>query len=122
MTLLIIGIMSVMTLFPQGYLLGTKSDSIGRAAVLLREELETQEISIMNPCNTVTAGTTSKNVYSSGEGSAQTGDVSYTVQTTITSVGTNVWRVNVNVAGAGGTPNIRESIIVTRQLYFIQGC
>ena len=122
MMLLIIGIMSVMTLFHQGYLLGTKSDSIGRAAVLLREELETQEARIMNPCNTVTAGTSSKNVYSSGQGSAQTGDIRYTVQTTITSVGTNVWRVNVSVAGAGGAPNIRESIIVTRQLYFIQGC
>lgn len=122
MTILIIGILSVMTLFPQGYILGGKSDSLGRAAALLREELETQEVRIMNSCNPVTLGTSSKNIYSSGQGSGTTGDVRYTVQTTIALAGTNVWRVNVRVAGQSGSPNITESLIITRQSYFKQGC
>lgn len=122
MTLLIIGILSLMTLFPQGYMLGTKSDKFGRAAVLLREEFETRELQIMNSCNPVDLGTTEKVVYSSGEGGAQTGDISYTVRTTISAFGANAWRVNVTVTGQGGSPNITESLIVTRQLYYKQGC
>lgn len=121
MTLLIIGIFSVMTLFPQGYILGTRSDVMGRAAALLREELETQELRIMNSCNNVTTGTSSKQVYSSGESSGQTGDVRYTVQTTITA-GTNIWTVNVRVIGPDNKPNITESLFITRQLYYKHGC
>lgn len=122
MALLIIGIFSVMTLFPQGYILGGKSDTLSRAATLLREELETQELRIMNSCNPVTPGTTVTNVYTSGQGIGETGDISYTVQTTIDPVGNNIWRVNVRVTGQGGKPNITESLIITRQLYFAHGC
>ncbi|MCX8030339.1 MAG: hypothetical protein N3A59_02005 [Thermodesulfovibrionales bacterium] len=111
-----------MSLFPQGYILGSKSDLIARAATLLREELEMQELQIMNSCNNINTSTNSRSVYLSGQGTAQTGDISFIVQTNITNIGVNIWRVNVRVIGPNNYPNITESLVVTRQLYYRHGC
>lgn len=128
--LTMIGVLSVVSLQPSGYILATRSDQLGKAAAILREELETQEAWIMNSCNTVATGTSTKTVYSSGPSSAGTGDAPYSVQTTITditSTGTNIWRVNVRVTnvrvtGPGTNTVINESLVVTRQDYHRQGC
>lgn len=118
-----IGIMALMSLFPQGYILGTRSDQLGRAAAILREELETQELRIMNPCTTpIPIGTTTKSVRTSGHASSEPGDATFTVQTTISSAGANIWRVNIRVTGTDNKPSITESLIVTRQEYFRHGC
>jgi hypothetical protein len=76
----------------------------------------------MNACNSVTAGTTSRTVFASGQGAAQQGDLRFTVQTTITSIGTDVWRVTAVVTWPGNNTGIRDSLVVTRQEYFKQGC
>lgn len=114
--LTMIGIMALISMQPQGWLLAGRSDYLGRAAGLLHEELETKEALIMNPCNTVTEGTFSKTLFVGGTGGA--GDVRYTVQTTVTTIGTNVWRLAIRVTWTGNAVGIRESIIVTRQEYF----
>lgn len=118
--LLTIGLLAVISLQPAGYILSARSDQLGRAAAILREELETQEARIMNSCNAVATGTTTEPVvYSSGSSSPETGDVPYSVVTNITSTGTNIWRVRVTVTGTNST--ITESLIVTRQEYHRQG-
>lgn len=116
--LTMIGVMALLSMQPQGWLLSGKSDYLGRAAEILHEELETKEALIMNPCNTVTEGTFNKNVFISGTGGAGAGDVTYTVQTTVSSIGVNVWRLTIRVTWPGNNAGIRESIIVTRQEYF----
>jgi Tfp pilus assembly protein PilV len=120
--LTMIGVMALITMLPQGWLFAGRSDVLGRAAEILHEEFETNEVFIMNACNPVTAGTTSRTVFASGQGAAQQGDLRFTVQTTITSIGTNVWRVTAVVTWPGNNTGIRDSLVVTRQEYFKQGC
>ena len=121
--LTMIGVMALISMQQQGWLLSARSDYLGRAAGVLHEELETIESLIMNPCNVVTAGP-ARNIRVSGMGAAQSGDVTFTVTPTITSIGTNVWRVTVRVTWTGNNTGIRESIIVTRQepFRFPSGC
>jgi hypothetical protein len=69
----------------------------------------------MNPGNTVSTGTASATVYPSGKTTKQQGDVAYTVATTISSLGSNAWRVDVRVTWPGNTRGIAESLTVTRQ-------
>lgn len=116
--LTMIGVIALLSMQPQGWLLSGKSDYLGRAAEILHKELETKEALIMNPCNTVTEGTFNKNVFSSGTGGAGRGDAPYTVQTTVTSIGVNVWRLTIRVTWPGNNTGIRESIVITRQEYF----
>jgi len=69
----------------------------------------------MNPCNTVTAGTTGPTaIFASRQTTAQPGDAQFNVTTTITNIGTNVWRISVRVAWAGHA-GISESLVVTQQ-------
>jgi len=114
--LTMIGVMALISMQPQGWLLAGRSDYIGRAAELLHEELETKEALIMNPCNTVSEGTFNKNISVGGTGGA--GDVTFSVQTTVTSIGANTWRLTIRVTWAGNITGIRESVVVTRQEYF----
>ncbi len=77
----------------------------------------------MNPCNTVSLGTVTQVVNASGQGTAQSGDISFTVQTTTASLGTNVWQVTVRVSWPPlNATGITESIVVTRQEAFRFGC
>ncbi|MFB3925266.1 MAG: hypothetical protein ACE14T_04365 [Syntrophales bacterium] len=110
-----IGVIALLSLQPQAWEMSGKTDYLGRAAGILNSELERVELSIMNPNNSVTAGTTSRTVLTSGGSSALTGDASYTVQTTIASAGTNVWRVTVVVTWPANSTGVSGSLLVTRQ-------
>lgn len=124
MFLLTVAIMAILSLQPSAWQTAGRSDFMGRAAEILYKELETNESYIMNPCNPVTVGTTSRTVYPSGLTAAATGDVAYTVSTTIASVGTNVWTVEAGVSWAGHAAPITARITVTRQdrFRFPAGC
>lgn len=121
--LTMIGVMALISMQPQGWLLSGRSDYLGRAAGVLHEELETIESLMMNPCNAVNAGP-ARNVFVSGMRSLQFGDATYTVTPSITSIGTNVWMVTVIVTWPGNNIGIRESLVVTRQepFRFPSGC
>jgi Tfp pilus assembly protein PilV len=118
-----IGLIGLMSMQPSSWRASTRADYLGRAAMMLGRELTSQELSIMNPCNTVSLGTVTRVVNASGEGTAQSGDVSFTVQTTTASIGTNVWQVTVRVSWPPlNATGITESTIVTRQENFRFGC
>jgi len=120
--LTMIGVLALLSMQTQGWLLSARSDYLGRAAQILHEEFETNEVFIMNQCNPVAAGTNNRTVFASGQGAAQRGDARFAVQTTITPIATNVWRVTIIVTWPGNNTGIRESRIVTRQEHFKQGC
>jgi hypothetical protein len=121
--LITVGIMSLLTLLPSGIRLAGTSDLLGRAAGILQAELNMNEILIMNENNTVTATAPgvpiNKTVYGSGKGSPQPGDISYTVRTQRSNLGSQ-WLVQVQVTWTGNVNGIGESLIVTRQKYFSQ--
>jgi hypothetical protein len=118
-----IGLIGLMSMQPSSWRASTRADYLGRAAMTLGRELTSQELSIMNCCNTVSLGTVTQVVNASGQGTAQSGDVSFTIQTTIASIGTNVWQVTVRVSWPPlNATGITESIIVTRQESFRFGC
>jgi Tfp pilus assembly protein PilV len=110
-----VGIMALLSMQPISWQAAGRADFMGRAAGILQSELERNEIRIMNPGNTVSTGTTSGTVYPSGKTTKQQGDVAYTVATTISSLGSNAWRVDVRVTWPGNTRGIAESLTVTRQ-------
>ena len=81
------------------------------------------EVRIMNPLLSVSTGTTTRTVYPSnltGGTTPQKGDVAYTVATTISSLGSTAWRVDVRVTWPGNNRGIAESMTVTRQETFRQ--
>jgi hypothetical protein len=121
--LITVGIMSLLTLLPSGIRLAGTSDLLGRAGGILQAELNMNEILIMNENNTVTAtapgNPLSKTVYGSGKSSPQPGDISYTVRTQRSNLGSQ-WLVQVQVTWPGKANGIGESLIVTRQRYFAQ--
>ena len=118
-----IGLMGLLSMQPSAWQASARTDYLGRAAMMLSGELTTRELMIMNPCNVVTTGTVSQTVFTSGQGTVQSGDIGFTVQTTTATVGTNVWRVTVTVSWPPvNATGIRESIVVTRQEPFRLGC
>lgn len=118
-----IGLVGLLSMQPSAWQTSARTDYLGRAAMMLSKELTTRELAIMNPCNTVAAGTATQTVFTSGQGTAQSGDIGFTIQTTTTSVATNVWRVTVTVSWPPvNATGIRESIVVTRQEPFRLGC
>jgi len=123
--LLSIAVVAAMSMQPTSWKASARSDYVGRAVMLLHRELMTQEASIMNPCNTVTVGTTTKTVFTSYQGTRVEGDASFNVRTTITAVAgtTNAWRVQINVSWPPLNNNgITDNLIVTRQENFRFGC
>jgi hypothetical protein len=112
-----IAVMAVMSNLPQAWVVAGRTDHLGRAAGILLKELETNELLIMNPNQSVTTTTDPiiRTVTTSGQTTPQAGDVSYTVQTTIVSAGTNIWRVTVGVTWPGNATGISASVLVTRQ-------
>ncbi len=115
-----IGLLGLLSMQPSAWRTTTRTDHLGRAAMMLGKELTAQELRIMNPaCDPVTAD---RILYTSGQGTAQTGDIGFRVQTTTTSIATGVWRVTVIVSWPPLNPTgISESIIVTRQEPFRLG-
>jgi Tfp pilus assembly protein PilV len=118
-----VGIMALLSMQPTSWNAAGRSDFMGRAAGILQSELERNEIMIMNPANAVTTGATVQSPrYASSQSSAQTGDVPFTVNTTVLPLGTatNAWTVTIQVTWPGNTRGIQETAIVSRQEYFRQ--
>jgi len=117
------GILALLSLQPSAWKLTSRSDFLGRAGGLLHKEMETTEILIMNPnfpnpCATTNPLVTTTNVYISGQGAAQPGDLPFTLQTTIQDNLNNSWTVRVRVTWTGNNTGISESLVVTRQENF----
>jgi Tfp pilus assembly protein PilE len=122
MFLTIVAVLGILALVSPAWRTAAKSDYLGRASGILYETLMKQEARILNPCCVVAAGTTGPiAVFASGQTTAQSGDVPFNVTTTITNIGTDVWRVNVRVAWTGNA-GISETLAVTRQESFRVGC
>jgi Tfp pilus assembly protein PilV len=124
MFLTVMAVLALFSLQPMAWKTATRSDYLGRASGILYETLMRQESLIMNPCCNVTIGSTGPTaVFVSGQTTAQSGDAQFNVTTTITSIGTNIWRVTVRVAWTGHA-GISESLVVTRQqgFRFPAGC
>ncbi|HNS54997.1 MAG TPA: prepilin-type N-terminal cleavage/methylation domain-containing protein [Syntrophales bacterium] len=118
-----VGIMALLSMQPISWQTAGRSDFMGRAAGILQSELERNEVRIMNPLLSVSTGTTTRTVYPSnltGGTTPQKGDVAYTVATTISSLGSTAWRVDVRVTWPGNNRGIAESMTVTRQETFRQ--
>lgn len=118
-----VGIMALLSMQPISWQTAGRADFMGRAAGILQGELERNEIRIMNPALTVTTGTTTRTIYPSNLTSGTTpqkGDVAYTVATTVSSLGSTAWRVDVRVTWPGNNRGIAESMTVTRQETFRQ--
>ena len=111
----VVAVLGILALVSPAWRTAARSDYLGRASGILYETLMTQEAWIMNPCNTVTAGTTGPTaVFASGQTTAQPGDAQFNVTTTVTSTGTGIWSVTVLVAWTGH-PGISDTLVVTRQ-------
>ena len=120
-----VGLIAFLSLQPTSWKTSARTDYLGRGIMVLNRELMTQELWIMNPCNTVTAGTVNKVLYSSDQQTAQSGDTSFTVQTVTSAVAgmTNTWEVTVTVSWPPlNTKGIKDNILVTRQESFRFGC
>jgi Tfp pilus assembly protein PilV len=118
-----VGILALLSMQPTAWHAAGRSDFMGRAAGILQSELERNELQIMNPNNAVSTGILpNRNVYASSQSTQQSGDVTYTVATTVTPLAgaTNAWSVKVQVTWPGNTRGVSESIIVSRQEYFRQ--
>ncbi len=112
----------------------TQSDYLGRAAEILHRQLESTEVYVMNVCNSVAStgipaipaagasATSTYNVITSGLGPAITGDATYSVSTTITSITATYFRIVVNVTWSLNTTGISQTMFVSRQVYFKAGC
>ena len=114
-----VGIMAVMSMQPTAWQGAARADYLGRAAEILSRELETRQAQILNPCNAVTTGTTTNTaVRASGQTADVSGDAVYSVTTTITSIGTNIFRVTATVNWNNDTSSVTESLVVMRQDFF----
>jgi Tfp pilus assembly protein PilV len=115
--LTVVAVLGTLALISPAWKTAIRSDYLGRASGILYERLMTEEVRIMNPCNTVAVGTTGPTaVFASGQTTAQSGDAQFNVTTTITNLATNVWQIRVQVSWPPVNPTgITESLIVTRQ-------
>ena len=119
-----VGIFALLALQPTGWKTMAHADYVGRASGILYKTLEDNENMILNPCNLITMGTTVANVESSDEASAITGDIKYTVTTTLaldanstTTLG--VVDVTVNVSWPPlNSKGISDTMVVARQETF----
>jgi Tfp pilus assembly protein PilV len=118
------GIMAVLSLQPQGWRTMAKADYLGRASGILYKTLESYETLIMNPgCIVPTGAQATAYVKVSGQGATISGDITYTVNTTITKVSNigvlpRAYLVTVRVTWPANTTGIRESQTVANQELF----
>jgi len=122
MLLTAVGIIALLSVQSPSLRLTSRADFTGRAAGILQKTLDTQEGLIMNPCIVVATGTTTANVRVSGMDTAQPGDVTYVVRTQIATNANGTFLVSVRVTWPGTATGLSESIIVSRQEFFRQGC
>jgi len=119
-----VAVISILALQPTGWKAMAKSDYAGRAAEVLYNTLETYQVRLSNPCNSVTLGTqTQTTVTTSGE-TAIRGDITYTVNAEITQTNVNpqTFVVTVTVTWPGNTRGISESLSISRQEIYKFGC
>ncbi|MBN1381944.1 MAG: prepilin-type N-terminal cleavage/methylation domain-containing protein [Deltaproteobacteria bacterium] len=117
-----VGVSAILALQAPAWKSAAKADYLGRATQVLQNQLETTETFIMNPCNTVTTGTTPSTIKVSGMSSTIAGDMTFSLSTTITSIGSNIWRVSVTVTWPTNATGITGHVIVSRQEFFRVGC
>jgi Tfp pilus assembly protein PilV len=120
-----IGLIGLLSMQPSAWKASARADYLGHAAIILSRELTKQELWIMNPCNAVSLTPVTQVVNASGQGAAQSGDTRFTVQTTTTNLGGNVWQVTIRVSWPPlNATGITESVVVTRQepFRFPLGC
>ncbi len=118
--LLMVGTLSILSLQPSSWNLSGKADSLSRGGGVLRSELESNEVLLMNPnypnpCVAVNPLVATRTVRSSNETAAQPGDFTFTVQTTILDNSNGTWSVRVRVTWTGNNTGISETRVVTRQ-------
>jgi hypothetical protein len=122
--LVAVGIMALASLQGPAWNTTGRSDLLGRAGMILHRELETNELLLMNPNlpNPCVGGAPSvlnrPQVWASGQGAAQPGDVAYNVLTTIIDNLNGSWLVRVQVMWPGNNVGISETVVVTRQEAF----
>ena len=120
-----VAVLAVFTLQPSAWKTAARSDYLGRAANILHERLQAEEIRIMNPCNAVAEAVNEPaTVFASGQAALQpSGDAQFNVTTTRTRVATGLWQVTVRVAWANHA-GITESLVVSTQQAFLSpvGC
>ncbi|MCX5818309.1 MAG: hypothetical protein NT047_00105 [Deltaproteobacteria bacterium] len=120
-----IGLIGLLSMQPSAWQASARADYLGHAAIILSRELTRQELWVMNPCNTVSLTPVTQVVNASSQGTAQSGDTSFTVQTTTANLGGSVWQITVRVSWPPlNATGIAESIVVTRQesFRFPPGC
>ena len=119
-----VGIIAMLALQPTGWKTMAKADYVGRASGILYKTLEDQENLVLNPCNTVTVGTTTTTVKSSDQTGTISGDITYTVTTTIAQDGTSTgYLVTVTVTWPPiNTRGISETMVVAPQQLYKFGC
>ena len=125
--LLGVGILALISLQPSAWRLSGKSDYLGRASGILAAQLQEAEARIMNPniAPPTSTTTTTGTVYAGGQTTAATGDFPFTVTTTtyppkVVGLGSNIWRVTVQVVWPGNANGIKESMTVAPQQTFAQ--
>jgi len=121
-----LGVLSLLALQPTGWKSMAKADYVGRAAEVLYNRMQFYEAYIANPCNPVTTGTQNVTTVTTSGGTAIRGDITYTVNATITLVNADpqAYSVWVNVIWPGNTQGLTETMTVVRQgIYrFPAGC
>jgi len=121
-----IAVLGVFSLQAPAWKTTARADYLSRAAEIMHRQLESTELLIMNPCNTVTVGTTGPTpIIVSGMGAAISGDATFNVTTDIAAVAgkNNIWQVTVTVTWPPlNTVGITNTIIVSRQQFFKVGC
>jgi len=119
-----VAVMAIFSLVAPSWRTTSRSDHLGRAANIMRDQIQMQEALITNPCNAVAAGVTGPLVvFSSGGVAAQPGDIRFSVTRTITQIAANAWRVTVRVAWPGSA-GVVGTLEVNRQndYEFPEGC
>jgi Tfp pilus assembly protein PilV len=116
------GIMALLSLQPQGWKTMAKADYLGRASGILYKTLENYQTIIMNPCCAITTGAKPVvYVKVSGQSATISGDIQYTVNTTIAQDGASASAFVVTVTVTWPPINatgIKESLTVARQELF----
>lgn len=118
-----VGILAILSMQPAAWQAASRSDYLGRAAELLYKELETCQAQILNPCNTdltplIKTNAAVRTSDPNGPTGVVAGDATYSVTTTITNIGTDLFRVTVRVSWNNNTRSITESLVVSRQDFF----
>jgi prepilin-type N-terminal cleavage/methylation domain-containing protein len=103
-----VSVIGLMSLQPQSLNMMARADFTGRAAGILHSELEQAELLILNPA--FDAASIDQN-----DRSVASGNLTYTVKTTVVFLGSLFYKVTVNVKWPGNEAGITGCRRVTRQ-------